>query len=102
MRLSVLYRQPLHEVLRWPAWEVDLLRAFLEREPAPEERIERLIAHLTAITSNVNRDPNKSDATRVEDLLPHRRAWVKEPPPGEDLTSDDLGLRSYLQSRARH
>lgn len=89
-------------MLRWPAWEIDLLRAFLEREPHVEERTERLLAHLTAVTINANRDPNKSDPTQIQDLLPHLRAWAKPPPPGTELTADDMGLRSYLQSRARH
>lgn len=75
MRLSVLYREPLHRVMDWPASEVRLIAAYLAREPAPDERIEIAVAHLSAIYTNAHLQKG-SEQKPIADFLLFRKAWT--------------------------
>lgn len=64
---------PLREVASWPAWELDLLEHYLAREPAPLEKLEIAIAHLTAHFVNASFKVNTQKKTA--DMLLFRKAW---------------------------
>lgn len=70
----MLFGRPLHEIAAWPAWEVRLLEHYLARQPSPSERIERAIAHLSAIYFNGHRAEG-SPARTVADFLPYLDPW---------------------------
>jgi len=70
----VLYRRPLSEIARWPAWELDLLEHYLAREPAPEERIEVSLANLMLMYATVNGKQGAAQK-KVTDFLPYLKAW---------------------------
>lgn len=48
----MLFRRPLHEIATWPAAELLILKTYLDYRPAPEERIELMLAQGHAITVN--------------------------------------------------
>ncbi len=73
MRLAVLFKRPLHEVAAWSAAEVDLIIAFLAREPSPEVRLEIAVARLTEIT--VMLMGSGSAKPGIMDFLPFLDAW---------------------------
>ena len=61
-------------VSRWPAWEIDLLDKFFEREPASIDRVEMGIARLTAMyVAAHQRSGGRLPA--ITDFLPHLKAW---------------------------
>ena len=74
MRLSLIMRRPVHEVMTWPLWVTRVYAEFLGREPLPEERIELGLAQLTANYVAVHRAPG-SPAPRAADFLLARDAW---------------------------
>lgn len=102
MRLSVLYRRPLSEVLSWPLSHLRLIGDYLAREPAPEERIEIAIAQLTAIYVN-SKIKAGSTAKKVIDFLLFRDAF-KAKPSQQDINNSFLrafGSVSGPKRRAR-
>lgn len=90
----MVFRRPLHEIALWPAAELELIQAYLEKRPAGEERIERALAQGQALYTNrhlqegaVPRTPSdfllyldpwaeavKADSTRYSDV---DRAMIK-------------------------
>jgi hypothetical protein len=72
-----------------PAWDIDLMSAFLAVEPTPEERVERRVAEFMAMWAS---SKGRSEST-AEDFLPHLKAWQ----PGADLPPDDLALMRTLR-----
>jgi hypothetical protein len=70
----VLYRVPLSQVARWPAWELDLLEHYLAREPAPEERLEVSLANFMLMYATVNGKQGAAQK-KVIDFLPYLKAW---------------------------
>ena len=95
MRLSLLMRCPVHEVMQWPLWVVQTYAEFLQREPLPEERAEVGIAQLTASFAAVHRRPG-SPAPRPADFLLFRDAWTDKAPAGR---YSDLDLEMMRQLR---
>lgn len=86
MRLSVLYRRPLAEILAWPARHIELILAFLQVEPSPEDRLEQAIARLT--WQHFNRTRGKDDEAKpLADFLPFATAWADTSPAPSDLDS---------------
>lgn len=97
MRLSLLMRAPVHEVLTWPLWVVQTYAAFLQREPMPEERAEVGIAQLTAAFGAVHRRAG-SPAPRIGDFLLFRDAWA-DMDARDDGRYSDLDLEMMRQLR---
>lgn len=79
MRLSILYRRPLSDVLDWPENHVALIAEYMAREPAPDERIEIAVAQLCATYVNAHRKKG-APAHPVVDFLPFRDAWKVDEP----------------------
>jgi len=82
VRLSLLYRQPLHVVNSWPASELRLLSKYLSKCPAPEERIEFALAHLSAIYVNAHRN-KAQEAKKIADFMLFADAWREDDAPDE-------------------
>jgi len=56
MRLAVKDGKPLSYVLsEYPAWELNYWKAWYSYEPTDGQRVERISAHLTALTANLHR-----------------------------------------------
>ena len=97
MRLSLLMRTPVHEVLAWPLWVVQTYAEFLQREPLPEERTELGLAQLTAAFGAVHRRPG-SPAPRAADFLLFRDAWADMAPQAAGQYSElDLEIMRQLR-----
>ena len=93
MRLSLIMRRPVHEVMTWPLWVTRVYAEFLSREPLPEERIELGLAQLTANYVAVHRAPG-SPAPRPADFLLARDAWRDDA--GDGYTETDLAIMRQL------
>lgn len=93
MRLSLIMRRPVHEVMTWPLWVTRVYAEFLGREPLPEERIELGLAQLTANYVAVHRAPG-SPAPRPADFLLARDAWRDDA--GDGYTETDLAIMRQL------
>lgn len=65
--------QPPSVVMGWPASDVQLLAAYLAREPAPTERIEYAVAHLHSSYANAHRGDQPS--MPLERFLMFAKAW---------------------------
>lgn len=68
-RLAVLFRCRPSEVARWPDWERDLIEHYLARYPAPEERLEFSIAHLSSIYVSAHQGRNATPPKLTDFLL---------------------------------
>ena len=68
----------MREIASWPAQEVRLLETYLDKQPAPEERIEFAVATLCALMFNANRGKD-IPPRRIKDYLPYDDPW---PMPG--------------------
>lgn len=79
MRLSVLMRVPLADVLGWPDSHVQLQLAFMAKEPPIEERLELGIAQLSALVFNRSRSGNE-EGKGVADFLLCDDPWHVKPP----------------------
>ena len=79
MRLSVLMRRPLGEVLSWPDGHVRLQLAFIAKEPPIEERIELGIAQLSALVFNRSRSGTEQGKD-LADFLLCDDPWRVKPP----------------------
>lgn len=87
LRLSVMYRRPLHEVRGWPASDIRLLSKYLGKAPAHEDRTETLLAQLLATYINAHQragDRPKAPA----DFMPWRDAWKPADAGGDGRYSD--------------
>lgn len=67
----------MHEVANWPAWHLDLLDEFRAKEPDLLERIELLLAQMTAFYVQTHKREN-TPAAKVTDYLPCFDAWPDE------------------------
>lgn len=54
--------------------------AYDQIEPLPDRRVELLLATLLALTTNIHRDPKKSDPVRAVEFLP----WLREETDNDD------------------
>lgn len=61
----------------WPASHVQLIAAYLAREPAPDERIEFAVTQLAAIYTNAHLPKDKPQKP-ISDFLLFRKAWARE------------------------
>lgn len=64
----------MREIALWPAWEVRLIDAYLNKQPAAEDRIEIALATLCAMFFNANSSKEKA-SRRVKDYLPFLDPW---------------------------
>lgn len=96
MRLSLLLRIGLPDLLQWPHWVLQLYAAFLEREPAPEQRLEYGLAQIASIHANSMRAPSSQPRPLTEFLL-FADPWSESP--GDGLTPEERQLMEGLQSR---
>lgn len=96
MRLSLLMRCPLHEVMTWPLWVVRSYAEFLGKEPMPEERTEIQVAQLSSLFAAVHRQPG-APAPRAADYLLFRDAWADEMPDAIQYSNVDLQIMRQLQ-----
>ncbi len=84
------------EVLRWPAWELDLVETYLSRQPAPGERVEIAIARLSEMYANSHR--GRSDPEfGLRDFLPYLNPEWKPLPRFDSARYDDVD-RSILEA----
>lgn len=72
--MAVRFRLPVHEVARWPDWELALLDEFLAKEPAADERIEIALAQLCLLVHRANFQGEKD----VKDFMPYINAWPND------------------------
>lgn len=75
-----MFRRPVHEIARWPAWEVGLLEEYLAVVPGPDERVEIAIAQFMALYINSKRTSKDQQTYKIDDFLMFRRGWNEEAP----------------------
>lgn len=73
----MVFRRPLHEIALWPAAELQLIRAYLAKRPAAEDRIEALIATGHAMWVN-SKQARGTEPTRPADFLPFLDPWAAQ------------------------
>jgi len=95
VRLSLQLRRPLHEVLAWPLWVVHTYAEFLAREPAVEDRLEVMLAQLSAQYGAVHRGPGMP-APRINDYLLFRDAWADTEPADGHYSDIDREIMRQL------
>jgi hypothetical protein len=66
--LAVLFRRRPSEIAAWPASEVRLLEHYLAKQPAPEERVELILARLTSIYINAHLKEGAKPSEPIEHL----------------------------------
>lgn len=83
-----MIRRPLHEVMQWPAWTLGAYAEYLRKEPAPDEKLEYMVAYAIATYVNSNR-ARGTEAKPITDFMLFRNAWsvVEE---GDDQPETDL------------
>lgn len=79
-----------------PAWDIELMAAFLAVEPAPEERTEHAIAQFIALWAHSKKDKN-AEFMQPHNYLQFRKVWDRD----AELDSVDLGLMDALHRRAQ-
>ena len=92
-------RKPLHEVLRWPAWIMDVYAEFLQREMPIAERVEILLAELNANYAAVHRREGAA-APNVSDFLRCRDGWADKSPQFSDERYSDVDreiMKAFLK-----
>lgn len=87
LQLSVMYRQPLHEVRAWPASDLRLLAKYLGKSPAHEDRVESLLAQLLACYINAHQKEGAQPKTPA-DFMPWLGAWKAQESGGGGRYSD--------------
>lgn len=88
-------RQPLGVVMAWPAAHVELLQAFMAKEPPAEERCEVMLAQLSALAFNRTRGKGESAMSAADFLMDD--PWVVKP----SLTPDEDRMRAVLRRAAK-
>lgn len=78
-------------IASWPAWEVRLINAYLQKQPAPEERIEIVLAMLCQLYQNRTRG-KEEQPKRVKDYLPFIDPWPDE----SEYTEGELEIMRAL------
>lgn len=96
-RLSVLYRVPLHEIALWPAAEVEVLKAYLDKRPATEDRLEAMIASGQAMWLSSKQKPG-TDPPSVSDFLMYPDPW-RDAPQANRYSDTDLSLLKALGAK---
>ena len=95
--MAAQLKEPLHKVMEWPQWSVDLMQAFLSREPTAEERCEIGMAQHTAIYVGGKIAKGKP-RPKVTDFMMFRTVWERKMDfsrytPDEIKTMAALGLK---------
>ncbi len=93
MRLAVLFRRPLREILDWPASHVAVIAEYLAHEPAPDERVEYAVSQIAAIYVNAHRKKGASPHP-LSDFLLFRDAWKR----GDDKSNGDSSIHALAMS----
>lgn len=92
----MLFRIRPTELLRWPAWELDLVEHYLAKQPAAEDRVEIAVARMTAIYANAHR--GRADAEfGVRDFLPYLNPEWDDKPRFDSSRYNDVD-RSFLEA----
>jgi hypothetical protein len=82
--------------MEWPAGDIELLAAYLGKEPAPEERLEFAIASLHADYFNAHR--GDQPAAKLTDYLIFRNAWQAAAEQSERYSAVDKSFLRTLMS----
>jgi hypothetical protein len=95
--MAAQLRAPLHEVMQWPQWSVDLMQTFLAREPPAEDRCEVAAAQQTALWAG-SKTPKGKPRPKVSDFMLFRDVWERRIDasrytPDELKTMAALGLK---------
>jgi hypothetical protein len=78
-------------IAQWPAWELDLIDQFLDKEPPVGDRIEYVLARMASMYGTVH--SSKGTQVKYTEFLLHHNAW---PAPGmEDMSDVD---REFLEA----
>lgn len=95
--MALVYGMPVSTLIRCvPAWDLELMNAFLAVEPSPVDRLERALANFMAMWSSSKKAPG-SEPCDPSDFMPHLKAWEQ----AADLPDEDLKLMQALRrSRA--
>lgn len=80
-------------IASWPAWEVRLINAYLQKQPAPEERIEIVLAMLCQLYQNRTRG-KEEQPKKVKDYLPFLDPWPQTG--GTEYTEFELEIMREL------
>lgn len=70
-----------------PNWELKFWEAKWAKEPPPQDRLEWMIANLTALTANVNRGKGKK-VKKPEQFMMFRKAFQAKLSDDKDIDSD--------------
>lgn len=85
----------------WPASHIVLVASYLNKDPAPDERIEYAIAQLCAMFSNANSAKTSAPA-KLKDFLLFREVWKPEVKIDSDRYSEaDQMMLASLSSLGR-
>lgn len=82
---------PVHEVARWPAWEIDLLDHYMAKEPPEGFRTEVMLAQIAAILGTVHQKTG-SAPKKIADMLLWSDVW----PDGRYSEVDQEVMRNLL------
>jgi hypothetical protein len=94
-----LLRVGLPDLLQWPHDVLLLYAEFLATEPAPEQRIEYALAHLTQTTVNLQRAPN-AQPQELAAFLMFKDPWAPIEKAGR-ITAAERVMVERLRGRAR-
>lgn len=85
----------------WPAWELDLVREYLARQPAPEERVEILLARLAAMYATVHAKEGAPPA-EPRAFLAYLDPWAEAAAEASGRYSEaDLSFIKHFGTRTR-
>lgn len=92
VRVSLIYRRPLHELMQWPSAHLSMIAKELSARPCSEERIEYALAQLTYYFVESKRAPN-SKKLSVSDFILFKEEQEK---PKSNSRYSDVDM-SFLQ-----
>lgn len=97
-RLAVFFRRPISELRsQLPAWELVFWSRYLSKEPPPEDRLEILLANLSAMFANKGQ---RSARKKLQDFLFFKDAFQYVPNSGNpDVDSDIKQFMAAFGSR---
>lgn len=97
----MVFRQPLHVIASWPAADLAVMKAYLDRRPPAEERIEAMFARAQAMWVSSMQRQGQSPP-KPADFLTYPDAWL-DAAPSEYATqrNQSLGVLQSLSARLR-
>lgn len=91
MQLAIMFKTPLHEIMKWPVSHLRIWATWLIRERTPLERLEIAAAQICAVIANANRKKG-SKVLSISDFLIFKDLWNKIQKTGNDDFDHDLSL----------